>query len=419
MNYDLCNKFINNQTINPKTGRKIKKNGPTHKKLMKACHDMFVPGKKDTKLERTAVLVKKKVKKVKKVKKEKKQLTKEEECKKWKMNKTKNPKTNRNIKEYGPTYKKFQKMCGKDKVVKKNMRMIETSIVKIIDSYGQESPNYIIKNKTKRIKYAQKKLSAGSKVTEIIMILYLMKKHKDNLEIMARKDFKKLFKKININAYKLKYKDLKWQDYQIEIRIDENKNVKKIKTPYSDMYMKKFFNKIKNGSKRFGFILVGLFGKDMGHANFIVYDKMTNNAYRFEPHGASVSFYNTNDVDEKLNKKFIKYGVKYNSLANICPLGPQYFDVREEGAGSLDPGGFCSYWCIIFIDFILTNYNHKKYKYKTINQYLELMLYGIDKKFGSFKKYIRTFAVFINNVSNNIGENKDLDSYIDKMIEKI
>jgi len=34
---DICKDFLKNDSINPRTGYKIKKNGPTYKKLLKEC----------------------------------------------------------------------------------------------------------------------------------------------------------------------------------------------------------------------------------------------------------------------------------------------------------------------------------------------------------------------------------------------
>ena len=79
---NVCKDWKKNPLVNPETGRKIKKNGPTYKKLKKKCSEK----KSDNK-----------------------------DCNKWNKNPLVNPETNRKIKKDGPTYKKFAKKCGSPK----------------------------------------------------------------------------------------------------------------------------------------------------------------------------------------------------------------------------------------------------------------------------------------------------------------
>jgi hypothetical protein len=76
---EICDKWLINKTINPKTSRKIKENGAIYKELEKKCS--LNP------------------------------LNQKEICDKWLINKTINPKTSRKIKENGAVYKELEKKC--------------------------------------------------------------------------------------------------------------------------------------------------------------------------------------------------------------------------------------------------------------------------------------------------------------------
>ncbi len=73
---EICDKWLENKTINPETSRKIKENGVVYKELSKLCS-----------------------------------LNQKDLCDKWLLNKNINPETSRKIKASGIIYKKLQKKC--------------------------------------------------------------------------------------------------------------------------------------------------------------------------------------------------------------------------------------------------------------------------------------------------------------------
>ena len=84
---ELCDKWLQDKTINPETKRKIKENGTIFNKLSKKCSP------KET-------------------------LTQKDICSKWLQDKTINPETQRKIKENGEIYKKLSKLCSLNQKVK-------------------------------------------------------------------------------------------------------------------------------------------------------------------------------------------------------------------------------------------------------------------------------------------------------------
>ena len=448
MNLQLCQQFLKDKTRNPKTGRKIQKGKGTYNRILKECDKLLkTPSKsrnpRKPKAPKKYVPMKKmpkrpipQINRVQRVK-----TTPDPVCNMWLKYKERNPKTGRKIKVNGPTYKKFVKQCIRDKEIRKNITLIDSSVRKIVDDYSKKSVDLVIKKRTRRIRDEKVRLISGTKLTELIMILYLLKKHKKNINMLLRQDFKKLFKKINTN--KLTLNDYRTSDYLTYIEIDnKTKKPMKINFPYSDNSMDQFFwasNNPENpqSKNRFTFILMSLQSEQIkdssgkvikngwGHFNFMVYDNVTNTCYRFEPNGGVVDFYDSPALDVMLKKKLKKYGIGYKTMNDFCPtiknnkgtFGPQALESKSEKQLT-DPGGFCAYWSIFFIDFILTNHKKKAFKNYTIEQHLNTMINDIGSKFGTYKQFIRTFAVFINNAAKNI-HNKDIDKYIDGMINNL
>ena len=94
---ELCDKWLQDKTINPETKRKIKENGTIFNKLSKKCSP------KET-------------------------LTQKDICSKWLQDKNINPETKRKIKENGEVYKKLSKLCSlKQKLKPSSSKSLETS----------------------------------------------------------------------------------------------------------------------------------------------------------------------------------------------------------------------------------------------------------------------------------------------------
>lgn len=75
---DPCPEFLKNSSINPKTGRKIKHNGPVYRQLERECIDIMH----------------------------------REVCLKFFKNPSINPRTGRQIKKNGPVYNKLTAECN-------------------------------------------------------------------------------------------------------------------------------------------------------------------------------------------------------------------------------------------------------------------------------------------------------------------
>ena len=122
------------------------------------------------------------------------------ECKEWRKNKNKNPKTNRKIKTNGPTYKKIEKDCDKKKKVKK---VKKKSLL-----YTKEECNQWNNNKNKNPKTNRKIKVNGPtyKKIEKQCVKYHIKEKEDNKDISLEE--KELRKKVALimNKFNNKFK---------------------------------------------------------------------------------------------------------------------------------------------------------------------------------------------------------------------
>ena len=120
MNKDLCKQWKKNKNINPLTGRAIKKNGPTYKKIEKMC---------------------------------KKYMSRKEKCRKWKRHKSKNPTTGRKIKKQGPTYKKYEKECLSKKNINRRKtfhELLEIIKKEVKGTQYEKRVEHLLKNDVKK-----------------------------------------------------------------------------------------------------------------------------------------------------------------------------------------------------------------------------------------------------------------------------
>lgn len=259
------------------------------------------------------------------------------------------------------------------------------------------------------------KIKSGSKETICALYHHMLKRYDNMFNICLNKKIKSRIKKMD---NKFLFKDL----IPFIIKISETGYYKEIL--YNSKHIKKF---IRESKTRFSFILLGLVGietenevsRKWSHMNLLIYDKILNVIYRFDPQGEAC-IYNEESVNNELLKIFKKYKIKYISLDKYLPIlknfikdnkdyyrsaygnfenitnyncGPQTIEGLNKKDKNIDPPGYCTYWCFSFINFILKNY--RKYRNVNIVVCLNDMIYEIDNKNVSFLEYIRFFGYLI------------------------
>lgn len=140
-----------------------------------------------------------------------------------------------------------------------------------------------------------------------------------------------------------------------------------------------------------------------GHANYLIFDFITMEVERFEPHGFDAPFgldYNPILLDNILDNKItsFKIGFKYISPKLYLPkIGFQTKEIYEIKADYIgDPNGFCAVWCVWWIDIRIGNPDISRQKI------LNLLTKEIINKDYSYKKLIRDYSFYITEVRDKI-----------------
>ena len=311
-----------------------------------------------------------------------------------------------------------------------------------------KTPNILYHKGVKNIK-TDIEMHSGNKMVISSLIYYLYKKYKKELNIYISENKFKYIKKMRIKKINSFINIL-----PIMIHLNIEGKVEEIL--YNDKELQKYIKKIKSKKNRFSFINLGLYGVEQEkigirtwcHMNLLIYDKDNNTIYRFEPQGESC-IYNMKSVNNNLDLLFSMYYINYKSLDKCCPKlklfmdkkyrvykevnckrinvtnkksGPQAIEGLTKKNKSIDASGYCAYWSILFIDFILTNCKSENYKEEKLEEYLQDMIFGIHKEHESFLKYIRNYYVFGNTLSHNIlkGRSKRvINKFIKEEISKM
>ena len=143
-------------------------------------------------------------------------------------------------------------------------------------------------------------------------------------------------------------------------------------------------------------------GKDLKHANILIYDFNRLTIERFEPYGDDgIDDVLDNYLDEELTWNT---GFKYLRPKDFMTK-PGYQLISDEGYSSLKPGdfgGFCLGWCIWYLEHRLRNL---KVDPKLLNQKTIEKLLKLD---DSFTEYIRNYSNKLFEMKKSIGKKINL-----------
>jgi hypothetical protein len=158
----------------------------------------------------------------------------------------------------------------------------------------------------------------------------------------------------------------------------------------------------------------------MGHANYLIYDKLNKTMERFEPHGDitlifdKLPFLKTcilSNIDDKLLGAFkTQYGDDFiETYYKPCDFLPrQSFQSLQESLGDMiasDPGGFCASWAVWYVDLRLSNPDIRPYNL------VRQTIADLNEKCDSLTNFIRNYSSFISDFAkffeNNKKYNKD------------
>jgi ankyrin repeat protein len=224
----------------------------------------------------------------------------------------------------------------------------------------------------------------GSTIDVLMGLIYLLKKHKNacstlTVNFQDNKEISIYYNSIGI-MISTKGEFLNFEILWINYKLHFIENFKNI------------FLECMN-KKRFIIIPLCIALKSGNHANYLIYDKNTNEIERFETHGSNPPRgfnYKPQILDTLLETKFkeIDENIKYIKPSEYLPkIGFQILDINEHNNKKIgDNHGFCSSWAIWYTDMRLS--------YKNIDRKnLVLMLYRHMKNNNiSFKNMIRSYT---------------------------
>jgi hypothetical protein len=246
---------------------------------------------------------------------------------------------------------------------------------------------------------------SGSPYEALVALLYLDSKF-SNYEFAIPSKFSK---KHNVGLMQPKSHDeisIRWNEALSKLVIPTN-----FFTVYSECLKK---------TKQFVVCPFGFSCNTMGHANYLIYDKLNKTMERFEPHGDitlifdKLPFLKTcilSNIDDKLLGAFkTQYGddfiEKYYKPCDFLPR--QSFQSLQESLGDMiasDPGGFCASWAVWYVDLRLSNPDIRPYNL------VRQTIADLNEKCDSLTNFIRNYSSFISDFAkffeNNKKYNKD------------
>ena len=171
-------------------------------------------------------------------------------------------------------------------------------------------------------------------------------------------------------------------------------------------------NFLKDDSKRYLIIPLGIGLSNGAHANIIIYDKQNNEIERFEPYGSKYPpgfNYNPVNLDisiKKLLSNYFNNELKYYAPNDYEPkIGFQYLDSttyeKEKNIG--DPGGFCAAWSLWYVEMRLINPDINR------DDLINKLINTIRSKNISFRTIIRNFSKNVVDIRDKLLNDAGLD----------
>ena len=184
---------------------------------------------------------------------------------------------------------------------------------------------------------------------------------------------------------------------------------------YIPTNFREILNSFINSDKKYLVIPIGIELSNGNHANILFYDKENYELERFEPYGSNFPpgyNYNPKNLDLQINNLFSSL-INNDKFKYFTPsdyeikIGLQFIDSTEyqmyKNINITDPGGFCSAWCLWYIDMRLTNIFIKRESIIT-----KLINYIRMKKI-SFRTTIRNYTKNITDIRDKILSKSNLD----------
>ena len=143
------------------------------------------------------------------------------------------------------------------------------------------------------------------------------------------------------------------------------------------------------------------------HANMLIYDVKNKTIERFDPYGY-VPFIDSDTIDSTLGRFFAKHlpDVRYICLKDLSDrISLQIFSNEIESHMLHDPNGFCTAWCLWYVEMRLLNKH-----IVTAKLLINKAIYWINDHYVRFKDYIRNYANYLDWQKNQIYRRANISS---------
>ena len=274
----------------------------------------------------------------------------------------------------------------------------------------------IVKKLTSRKQKKLNKILSGTTLEKLLSILYLMKRHKSYCTPLGSDSYQLFNYHLVENELGAHYNTVQ-EDYALQntfnatlfLKNHKNKDYKsypgyrygKDTLVLPSNFKKKLKETCLKNKKRFIVIILSIYGRDLNnktwaHTNSLIFDNKLKTLERFEPYG-DTPFYDLIVVDSLIQKKLktlFKFKKYYHPL-DFCPSKNVQSQLQKLQKG-VDPGGYCTMWCIWYIDMRLTHPNIDREKL------IKKAVKKIERKTKDFAKFIRSYGIFQNIIYNFI-----------------
>jgi len=190
-------------------------------------------------------------------------------------------------------------------------------------------------------------------------------------------------------------------------RIDENNNIYSfnIYFKYPSYYLIPY-NLIENTiytietGKKFILIIITIMNVNL-HSNILLVDVYNNRIIRFEPHGGhnKYEFLDLKLEELFLNNIFFK-NYKYYKPNNYIPLNSFQnisHEIKYYNTIQGDIGGFCTAWCLWFIETYIININNGLLSNNKFNNLILKIIKKLINNNIMISNYIRNYANYLHN----------------------
>ncbi len=305
----------------------------------------------------------------------------------------------------------LQKMMNKgedkkatcNRIIKNKIKdMYENKIRDYCEKSYPINSSYICINVNQENKTGEICTFTGCSLDILCGLIYLLNKYPNTNSVISSgtsgdkmcKIYKSMGALINTKCEYIQF-ELLWTENKIQVTSDFDNN---------------FLICIRNNKIRFVIIPLGIELNIGSHANYLIYDKQSNEIERFEPHGSHAPYgfnYNATMLDDTIEGylKKLKHDISYIRPQNFIPkIGFQLLDIYESKNKKIgDPNGFCAVWAIWYVDMRLM---YDKLRRDVL---IQLMINAIRAKSLSFKNVIRTYAYEVVNIRDKILQEHKLD----------